>query len=84
LSCIYIPAKNADDWAQLLADPVKQWRIGYSARTLAYSWQCAEGFPDEIKAAFSTNEFLSDIQRKKHYSLSIRAEYYADGCESFE
>ncbi len=62
MSCIYIPANNADDWAQLLADPSKHWRIGYSARTLAYSWQSADGFPDEIKAAFSTNEFLSDIE----------------------
>ena len=62
MSCIYIPAKNPDDWAQLLADPVKHWRIGYSARTLAYSWQSADGFPNEIKASFSTNEFLSDIE----------------------
>lgn len=62
MSSIYIPAKKADDWAQLLADPVRHWRIGYSARTLAYSWQSTDGFPDEIKAAFSVNEFLSDIQ----------------------
>ena len=61
MNCIYIPAKNPDDWAQLLADPVKHWRIGYSARTLAYSWQSAAGFPAEIKAAFSTNELLSDV-----------------------
>lgn len=59
---IYIPAKKADDWAELLADPVKHWRIGYSARTLAYSWQNADGFPSEIKTAFSTNELLADIQ----------------------
>ena len=62
MSCIYIPAKNAEDWEQLLADPEKHWKVGYSARTLAYSWLNADGFPDEIKAAFSTNEFLSDIQ----------------------
>lgn len=59
---IYIPAQNADDWAQLLADPVKHWRTGYSARTLAYSWQNADGFPAEVLAAFSTNELLADIQ----------------------
>ena len=62
MSFVYIPAQRAEDWAQLLADPVKHWRTGYSARTLAYSWQSADGFPDEIKAAFSNNEFLSDIQ----------------------
>lgn len=59
---IYIPAKNADDWAQLLADPVKHWRNGYSARTLAYLWQSADGFPAEIQSAFSKNEHLTDIQ----------------------
>ena len=41
---IYIPAKSPGDWARLLADPVKHWRTGYSARTLACSWQNADGF----------------------------------------
>ena len=59
---IYIPARNVCDWMQLLADPEKQWRSGYSAQTLAYSWQNADGFPVEIQEAFSTNEFLSDIK----------------------
>jgi len=59
---IYIPARSPDDWARLLADPVKHWRTGYSARTLACSWQSADGFPAEIQAAFSQNEHLSDIQ----------------------
>jgi hypothetical protein len=62
LRYIHIPAKNADDWAQLLADPVKHWRTGYSARTLAYCWQNADGFPAEVQAAFSTNALLADIQ----------------------
>ena len=59
---IYIPARSPDEWAQLLADPVKHWRTGYSARTLAYSWQNADGFPPEVQAAFSRNEYLNDIQ----------------------
>lgn len=62
MSHIYIPVKSADDWAQLLADPVKHWRTGYSARTLAHSWQNADGFPAEIQAAFSANEHLAGIQ----------------------
>ena len=62
MSYIYIPAKNAGDWAQVPADPVKHWRTGYSARTLASSWQDADGFPAEVQGAFSSNEFLSDIQ----------------------
>jgi hypothetical protein len=48
LSKIYIPASNAEDWKQFLAGPVKQWRQGYSARTLAYSWQEAGTFPSEV------------------------------------
>ena len=62
MSYIFIPAKNADDWKQLLANPVKHWRTRYSARTLANSWQEADGFPAEVQGAFSSNEFLSDIQ----------------------
>ena len=45
---IYMPVSNAEQWAQFLADPVKHWRQGYSARTLAYSWQEASGFPTEV------------------------------------
>jgi hypothetical protein len=62
LKYIYIPAKEAIDWAQLLSDPEKHWRTGYSARTLAHSWQSADGFPPEIQEAFSHNELLNDIQ----------------------
>lgn len=45
---ILIPATNVEDWKRLLADPDKQWRKGYFARTLAYCWQEADGFPPEI------------------------------------
>jgi hypothetical protein len=45
------------DWQKLLADPVKQWRTGYSARTLAYCWEAADGFPPEVaKALQQTDE----------------------------
>ena len=48
LSRIYIPTSSAEQWAQFLAEPARQWRKGYSARTLAYSWQDAGGFPGEV------------------------------------
>lgn len=54
MSRIYIPTKSADEWAQFLAEPVKHWRTGYSARTLAYSWQEADGFPEEVRRVLST------------------------------
>ena len=44
-----------DDWKALLADPEKHWRTGFSARTLAHSWESADGFPPEVAKAFSTS-----------------------------
>ena len=51
MSKIYIPSAGPDSWQQFLADPEKQWRTGYSAKSLAYSWEEAGGFPREIKRA---------------------------------
>lgn len=48
-SKIFIPATKPDDWKQLLADPEKQWKKGFSARSLAYSWQEANDIPKEVK-----------------------------------
>ncbi len=45
---ILIPTSSPEDWKQFLAEPDKQWRRGYSARSLAYCWQEAEGIPPEI------------------------------------
>jgi len=51
---IFIPTMNgADDWQKLLADPEKQWRTGFSARSLAYCWESADGFPSEVASLFS-------------------------------
>jgi hypothetical protein len=54
MSKIYVPASNAEQWAQFLAEPVKHWRQGYSARTLAYCWQEANGFPAEVTAVLAS------------------------------
>jgi hypothetical protein len=45
-----------DSWRALLADPDKQWRTGYSARTLAHSWEAADGFPPEVAAALGGSD----------------------------
>jgi hypothetical protein len=45
-----------DDWQSLLADPVKHWRTGYSARTLAYCWEASEGFPSEVAEALQRTD----------------------------
>lgn len=59
---IYIPATSAEQWAQFLAEPVKHWRTGYSARALAYSWQEASGFPAEVQRVLSSCPELSALQ----------------------
>jgi hypothetical protein len=46
---IYVPASKPEDWQQLLADPQKHWKKGYSARSLAYCWQEAGGIPRDVK-----------------------------------
>lgn len=46
---IYTPTHGVDEWQQLLADPEKQWKIGFSARTLAYAWEEADGFPATVR-----------------------------------
>lgn len=45
---VFIPARQAEDWKGLLAEPAKQWKTGYSARTLAHCWQEAQGLPEPI------------------------------------
>src|SRR3972149_3885410 len=62
LNRIYVPATSAEQWKQFLADPEKQWRQGYSARTLAYSWQEAKGFPPEVQAVLSASPHFQDIE----------------------
>lgn len=59
---IYLPVSSTDQWARFLADPEKQWRTGYSARTLAYSWQEADGFPAEVGAALATSAELRSAE----------------------
>jgi hypothetical protein len=66
---ILLPSLSPDDWKQFLADPDKHWRTGYSARTLAYSWHEARGFPREVRAVlgqqFPDIEMLLGIPEHK-------------------
>lgn len=50
---IFIPTKDANSWKEFLAEPEKQWKSGYSARTLAHCWEDANGeFPSCIQRVF--------------------------------
>lgn len=55
---IYLPSNGPGDWQRLLADPVKHWRTGYSARTLAHAWEGAHGLPPEIASLFESDAQL--------------------------
>ncbi len=52
----FAPADKPTDWQRLLADPVKHWRTGYSAKSIAYSWTEAKGFPREVQAVLDGSD----------------------------
>ena len=62
MSKILIPANGPADWQKFLAEPAKQWKRGYSARTLAHSWHDANGFPKEVHAALAAAVPFRDIE----------------------
>jgi len=64
MSHFYIPTSGVDAWRRRLADPEKQWRTGFSARSLAYAWESARGFPLEVQALFanSGNPAFQDVE----------------------
>ena len=53
---ILIPTTSAEDWKGLLAQPDLHWKLGFSAMTLARSWEAAAptGFPPEVASLLST------------------------------
>ncbi len=59
---ILIPANGPADWQQFLAEPEKQWKRGYSARTLAHCWHDADGFPKDVCAVLTSSGNFRDIE----------------------
>ena len=59
---VYVPTESPEDWRALLADPVKHWRKGYSAMSLAYCWEQSKGFPKRVKQALATIPALKDLE----------------------
>ena len=47
---ILIPSGGPSAWQQFLAKPDRQWVTGYSARTIAHSWEAQPGWPPEVAA----------------------------------
>jgi hypothetical protein len=54
---IFTHSQEADSWAAGLADPAKQWRTGYSAKTLAACWQAADDFPASVREVLRGSPF---------------------------
>src|SRR5210317_1816022 len=52
MSKFCVPTNGVEGWQMLLADPVKHWKTGYSAKALAYCWEEAQGFPEEVLELF--------------------------------
>lgn len=59
---ILVPATSPENWKQLLAEPEKQWKAGYSARSLAYCWQEADGIPPEIISVLAQVQSLKGMK----------------------
>ena len=52
-----VPTTSPLDWKRLLAQPERQWKPGFSAMTLAQSWEAADGdLPPEIANLLLTVE----------------------------
>lgn len=62
MSKILIPASGPEDWKQFLADPVKHWKSGYSARSLAHCWQEAGEMPQDVVSVLSQIPSLSNLE----------------------
>ena len=58
---IFTPSAGPGDWKALLADPEKHWARGYSARTLAHSWEDTDGFPPEVAAVLQQSSSLQGV-----------------------
>jgi hypothetical protein len=72
----YVPTKSAECWRSLLAAPDTHWRDGYSAQSLATSWEAARGFPPEVVAAcrascIPTFDSLSFVAGFPEYKVQI-------------
>lgn len=61
MSNIYIPSNGPEKWRTFLAEPEKQWRKGFSARTLAHCWEENTYFPLDVKKVLSQAEPFKDI-----------------------
>jgi hypothetical protein len=53
---IYFQSGGVTEWQKRLAQPDLHWKPGFSAMTLAQSWESADGLPPEIASLFGGTE----------------------------
>lgn len=53
---------SLDDIRKRLADPIKHWRVGYSAYELANSWVSADDFPPTVRQVMQANPLFADAR----------------------
>ena len=58
---VHIPCSSPIEWKRFLAEPEKQWKTGFSAKTLAYCWHSTASLPTCVQEAF-TNSIFSEIE----------------------
>ena len=61
----FVPTIGPESWKGLLAEPEKQWRTGFSAKTLANCWEQSGGFPPSV------SKVLKDSGIKKLGSMEF-------------
>lgn len=69
MSKILVPSHGPDDWKKFLAQPDLHWSKGYSARTMAHSWEAANACPPEVadlmEKAYGPGELLFAVPEHK-------------------
>src|SRR5687768_9079383 len=53
---IYIEAEGPEAWQRFLAEPEKQWKTGFSARTLAHCWHSGACLPQSVADVLATSD----------------------------
>ncbi len=76
---VYRQTKGSADWRDLLADPAKQWKAGYSAMAAAQSWEA--GFPLEVSSVLGDNVELQ-LAIVEH-KVPMPGQGYPSQCDVF-
>ncbi len=74
---ILVPTDGPEIWKQFLAEPEKQWQPGFSAMSTAFSWENADGLPEEISALYTN----ADDPVLRDATLALAIPEYKVGLE---